>query len=69
MTKDQDSRLCAVPIEHLSYVSQTVTALGLAPACKKLGLSRSAVLQILAFGSGMPGSLALLREAYAQRAA
>ena len=69
MTRDKDTRLVTVPIEHLSFVSQTVAEFGLAGAPKRLGgLSRSAILQVLAMGCAMPGSLAILREAYAQRA-
>ena len=65
MTRDKDPRLVTVPIEHLSFVSQTVAALGLAGATQRLKLSRTAILQVLAMGSAMPGSLAILREAYA----
>jgi hypothetical protein len=69
MTRDKDPRLVEVPLQHLSFVSQTVAEFGLAGATKKLRLSRTAILQVLAMGKAMPGSLALLREAYAQRAA
>jgi len=68
MTRDKDPRLVDVPIAHLSFVSQAVAEFGLAGAPKKLGgLSRTAILQVLAMGRAMPGSLAILREAYSQR--
>ena len=65
MTKDKDPRLVEVPLQHLSFVSQTVAEFGLAGATKKLRLSRTAILQVLAMGCAMPGSLAILREAFA----
>jgi hypothetical protein len=63
--REKDPRLADVPIDHLSFVSKTVAEFGLAGATQKLKLSRTAILQVLAMGCAMPGSLAILREAFA----
>ncbi len=49
-------------MDHLAKISEMVDRDGLVVACKRLKLSRTAVLGILATGRGMPGSASILRE-------
>ncbi len=65
--RTRDARLTEVPVEHIAVISEMVQRDGIVIACKRLKLSRTAVLGILATGRGMPGSASILREAIARR--
>jgi len=67
MTYDHDPRLVDIPADHISFVSRLVSEFGLVDAARRLKLSRTGVLGVLAIGRTMPGTAALVREAVAER--
>jgi hypothetical protein len=64
-----DPRLVKVPEEHREYAATLLRELGPRAAAKHLGLGRGALLGILATGECMPGTAALMREAFGRKAA
>lgn len=64
-----DPRLVSVPPEHRDFASSIVRELGPRGAAKHVGIGRTALLGIIGLGECMPGTAALLREAFARKQA
>ena len=57
-----DPRLVRVPPDHLAKAVTLLHEIGVKPAARRLGVSKNALLSIVARGTCMPGTAALLRE-------
>jgi hypothetical protein len=62
-----DKRTIPVPEELQALTRDLMTRLGPVRAGKHLGISRNAVLGVVATAHALPGTVALLREAQGRR--
>ena len=62
MTHVHDPRTIAVPPEILAAARQALDEVGPQRAAQRLGISRNALLSIVATGRGMPGTVALATQ-------
>jgi len=56
-----------LPIEHVAFAAELHQRLGPRGAAELLGLGRGALLNVIATGTGAPGTGALIREAIARK--
>ena len=62
-----DPRLVVVPDAHRAYVADVIRRRGIPGAARILRIGRTAMLGIVARGTCMAGTAALLREAIARK--
>lgn len=63
-----DARLVEIPPEHVEYLRDVIERRGVIRAAKLVGVGRTALLGVMARGTALPGTAALLREAMRRRA-
>jgi hypothetical protein len=65
----RDKRLVEIPTEHREYAQVVIERIGIIRACELIGVSRVALLGVIARGEGMPGTAAIFERAYSRRQA